>query len=58
MKKNYLFAGSHEAAQKAAMFFSLLETRKLKGIEPFEGLKSPFEKLPDWKAYRLEELLP
>ena len=56
--KNYLFASSHEAAQNAAMFYSLLRTCKLKGIETFEWLKSLFEKLPDWKANRLEELPP
>jgi len=57
-RKNYLFAGSHEAAQNAAMFYSLLGTCKLKGIEPFQWLKNIFEVLPDWKANRLEELLP
>ena len=57
-RKNYLFASSHEAAQNAAMFYSLLGTCKLKGIEPFEWLKNLFEILPDWKANRLEELLP
>ena len=57
-RENYLLAGSHEAAQNAAMFYSPLGTCKLKGIEPFEWLKSLFEKLPDWKANRLEELLP
>ena len=58
MKKNYLFVGFQEPAQNAAMFYSLLETCKLKGVEPFEWLKSPFEKLPDWKANRLEKLPP
>jgi transposase len=57
-RKNYLFAGSHEAAQNAAMFYSLLGTCKLKGIEPFQWLKNLFEVLPDYKANRLEELLP
>ena len=57
-RKNYLFAGSHEAAQNAAMFYSLLGTCKVKDIEPFEWLKNLFEKLPDWKANRLVELLP
>lgn len=57
-RKNYLFAGSHEAAQNAAMFYSLLGTCKLKGIEPFQWLKNLFTVLPDWKANRLEELLP
>ena len=57
-RKNYLFAGSHEAAQNAAMFYSLLGTCKLKGIEPFQWLKNLFEVLPDHSANKLEELLP
>ena len=57
-KKNYLFAGSHNSAQLAAMIYSLLGTCKLKGVEPFAWLKNVFEVLPDWKANRLEELLP
>ncbi len=57
-RKNYLFAGSHDAAQRAAMIYSLLGTCKLKDVEPFAWLKNVFEVLPDWKANRLEELLP
>lgn len=57
-RKNYLFAGSHDAARRAAMIYSLLGTCKLKGVEPFAWLKNVFEVLPDWKANRLEELLP
>lgn len=57
-RKNYLFAGSHDAAQRAAMIYSLLGTCKLKGVEPFAWLKNVFEILPDWKFNRLEELLP
>ena len=34
-RKNYLFAGSHEAAQRSAMLYSLLGTCKLHGINPF-----------------------
>jgi transposase len=57
-RKNYLFAGSHESAQNAAMFYSLIGTCKLKDIEPFLWLKNLFEILPDYKVNRLEELLP
>jgi transposase len=57
-RKNYLFAGSHDSAQRAAMIYSLLGTCKLKGVEPFAWLKNVFEVLPDWKFNRLEELLP
>lgn len=34
-RKNYLFAGSHEAAQNAAVIYSLLATCKINNIEPF-----------------------
>ena len=39
-RKNYMFAGSHEAAQRSAMLYSLLGTCKANGINnPFERLK-------------------
>ena len=44
--------------KNAAMFYSSLGTCKVKGIEPCEWLKNLFEILPDWKANRLDELLP
>jgi transposase len=40
------------------LLYSLLGTCKLKGIEPFAWLKNLFEILPDYKANRIEELLP
>lgn len=33
-RKNYLFAGSHQAAEHAAMMYSFFGTCKLNGIEP------------------------
>jgi hypothetical protein len=57
-RKNYLFAGSHHAAQRSAMIYSLLGTCKLKGVEPYQWLKNVLQVLPDHKANRLEELLP
>ncbi len=57
-RKNYLFAGSHDSARRAAMIYSLLGTCKLKGIDPYHWLKNIFEVLPDYKANKLQELLP
>jgi len=57
-RKNYLFAGSHAAAERAAIIYSLLGTCKLKNIEPYAWLKNIFEVIPEHKANRLEELLP
>lgn len=37
-RKNYMFAGSHAAAQRAAMFYSLLATCKNHGINPYTWL--------------------
>jgi transposase len=57
-RKNYLFAGSHEAAQRSAMLYSFMGTCKLRGVEPLQWLKTTLTKLPDHKANRLHELLP
>lgn len=57
-RKNYLFAGSHEAAQNAAMIYSLLATCKINNIEPFAWLKDTLSVLPDFQANQLDTLLP
>ncbi len=57
-RKNYLFAGSHEAAQRGAVIYSLIATCQLRGVEPFTWIKNLLDKVPDYPANRLEELLP
>jgi transposase len=57
-RKNYLFAGSHESAQRAAMIYSLFATCKLHKVNPFEWLKNYFETLAQNKKPDLETLLP
>jgi transposase len=57
-RKNYLFAGSHDAAQRAAMLYSFTGTCKLRGVEPLAWLTKTLSLMPDHKANRLAELLP
>ncbi|WKN41685.1 IS66 family transposase [Tunicatimonas pelagia] len=57
-RKNYLFAGSHAAAQRIAVFYSLLGSCKLHGIEPYSYLKDILERLPDHPINEIEDLLP
>ncbi|MBK9292487.1 MAG: IS66 family transposase [Bacteroidetes bacterium] len=57
-RKNYLFAGSHEGAKRAAMIYSLLATCKLNEVEPFGWLSHTLEVLPDHPANQLYKLLP
>ncbi len=57
-RKNYLFAGSHEAAQRAAMIYSLLATCRLHNINPYTWLKDVLVRMPDHDVKNLAELLP
>jgi len=57
-RKNYLFCGSHEAAQNAAMIYSFLGTCKINNIEPYQWLKETLEALPECKSSELSRLLP
>lgn len=57
-RKNYLFAGSHNGARRAAMLYSLLGTCKINHVNPFEWLRSTLDKIPAHPVNRLHELLP
>lgn len=57
-KKNYLFAGSHEAAKRSGMLYSLLGTCKLHRIEPYTWLKNVLLRIPVHPINKINELLP
>ena len=57
-RKNYLFAGNHEAAQRSAMLYSLFATCKLHQVNPIEWLTYFFENINDHKINAIEQLLP
>jgi transposase len=45
-RKNWLFAGSPAGAKASATLYSLVETAKANGIEPYRYLRFLFERLP------------
>jgi transposase len=45
-RKNWLFSGSPRGADSSALIYSLIETAKANGIEPYFYLRHLFEKLP------------
>ncbi len=57
-RKNYLFAGSHNAARHAAVFYSLLVTCKMRNVEPSAWLEYVFNNISTWPEDKLNELLP
>lgn len=57
-RKNYLFAGSHEAAQRSAMLYSLFGTCKLHDVNSLTWLKNMLEIIPSHPISKIQELLP
>jgi hypothetical protein len=58
-RANWMFAGSDEGAERAAVIYTLLGTCRLRGVEPFAWLKDVLEKLASgWKQSEIEALLP
>ena len=57
-RKNYLFAGSHESAQRSAVMYSLLGTCKIQGINPIDWLTDIFQRIKEHPINRISELLP
>ena len=57
-RKNWLFAGSLRAGQRAAAIMSLLHTARLNGLDPYLYLKDVLERLPTQPDNRIRDLLP
>lgn len=58
-RKNWLFSDSQKGAKASAMIYSLIETAKANGLEPYIYLKTIFTNLPQAESLEdIEELLP
>lgn len=57
-RKNFLFMGSDAGGERAAAFYSLVETAKLNGLDPEAYLREVFGRIADHPINRVDELLP
>jgi transposase len=57
-RKNYLFSGSHQGAERSAMIYSFIGSCKINNINPSEWLADVLVKVKDTKASQLYTLLP
>ena len=57
-RRNYLFAGSHAAAKRAAIFYSLLATCKNHKVNPYHWLHDVLNRIATHPINRIHELLP
>jgi transposase len=58
-RKNWLFSNSQAGARASANLYSLIETAKANGLNPYEYLKQIFKELPNAESIeQIEKLLP
>lgn len=57
-RRNWLFAGSLRAGQRAAAVMSLIQSARMNGHDPYAYLKDVLTRLPTHKNSQIDELLP
>jgi hypothetical protein len=57
-KKNWLFIGHPEAGERSAVIYTLLESCRRHGINPFDYLKDLFTRLPSAKITEIRQFTP
>jgi len=57
-RKNWLFAGSNDSGERAAILYSVIESCKRHGIDPFEYLRTVIGEIASVPPRRMAELLP
>jgi transposase len=58
-RRNWLFAGSKAGGERAAAIYTIIETCKLNGVEPFAYISSVIQKIAEgWPNSRIDQLMP
>jgi transposase len=57
-RKNYLFAGSHNGAQRSAIFYTFFACCKLNNVNPEKWLAKVLDIIADYPCNKLQNLFP
>jgi hypothetical protein len=57
-RKNYMFSGSHDGAQRSPMLYSFMGSYKLHGINPMIWMVDVLKKINNHPAAEIQDLLP
>jgi transposase len=57
-KRNWLFVGGGDTGDRSAVIYTLIESARRHGHEPYAYLEDLLERLPGMKAGELDALLP
>ena len=57
-KKNWLFIGAANAGQRSAILFTIIESCRRRGINPFDYLRDVLTRLPSMTNWQINEITP
>lgn len=57
-KKNWLFIGEAEAGQRSAVIYTIIESCKRRGLEPYAYLREVLTRLPHLTNHQIKDITP
>jgi transposase len=57
-KKNWLFVGEADAGERAAIIYTVIETCRRRGLDPYAYLKDVLTRLPNMTNHQVPEVTP
>jgi len=57
-KKNWLFIGEAEAGERSAIIYSVIESCRRRGLDPFAYLREVFTRLPSMTNWQVKDITP
>jgi transposase len=57
-KKNWLFVGEADAGQRSAVIYTVIETCRRQGLNPYQYLREVLSRLPNMTNHQIQEVMP
>ena len=57
-KKNWLFFGGAEAGQRGAILYTIIESCRRRGVEPYQYLRDVLTRLPSMTNHQVAQIVP
>jgi len=57
-KKNWLFVGEAEAGQRGAIIYTIIESCRRRGVDPYAYLRDVLTRLPFMTNHQISEVTP
>jgi hypothetical protein len=56
-KKNWLFVGEADAGQRSAIIYTVIETCRRRGLNPYQYLREVLSRLPNMTNHQIPEVI-